>query len=404
MNDIIPPKKRPLQRPDVQARQRTQASAPSSRQPAMNAEAIPDSADSFDIGDISIEQQPLVMSKQRRWKKVVAWVAACVVLLGAAVAAIAYIWYQDQLKPVNAANTGDIKVSIVQGMSPEEIGTTLKNKNLIKSEIGFEWYLRVTRSANNLQAGTYSLSQSMSLPDIVDHLKSGKTDRFRITFLPGATVADNKLAFEEAGFSKAKVEEAFGKQYDHPVFKSKPISADLEGYIYGETYEFSADVTVEEVLERTFDELQSVMEKNDLESAYKKQGLSLYEGITLASIVQREVSGLKDQQMVAGVFYNRMEKGMNLGSDVTYQYIADKEGLQRDPGLESEYNTRIHPGLPPGPIAAPGKDALLAVARPIASDYLFFLSGDDGKTYFGRNDTEHQQNIEQHCKKKCQIL
>jgi len=404
MNDIIPPKKRPVQRPDVQARQRTQASAPSSKQPVMKAEAIPDSTDSFDIGDISIEQQPLVMSKPRRWKKVVAWTAACVVLLAAAVAAIAYIWYQDQLKPVDAANTGDIKVSIVQGMGPEEIGTTLKGKNLIKSELGFEWYLRVTRSANVLQAGTYSLSQSMSLPDIVEHLKSGKTDRFRITFLPGATVADNKLAFEKAGFTKEKVDTAFAKQYDHPVFKSKPASADLEGYIYGETYEFSADVTVEEVLERTFDEFQSVIEKNNLESAYKKQDLSLYEGITLASIVQREVSGVKDQRMVAGVFYNRMEKGMNLGSDVTYQYIADKEGLERDPSLDSEYNTRIHPGLPPGPIAAPGKDALLAVAQPIASDYLFFLSGDDDKTYFGRSDVEHQQNIDQYCKKKCQIL
>jgi len=370
----------------------------------MKAEAIPDTTDTLSIGDITIEQQSLVVSKPSRWKKTVAWIIACAVLLMAAVAAITYIWYQDQLKPIDAANTGDIKVSIVQGMSPEEIGATLKNKNLIKSELGFEWYLRVTRSANSLQAGTYSLSQSMSLPDIVEHLMSGKTDRFRITFLPGATVADNKLAFEKAGFSKEKIEKAFSKQYDHPVFKDKPTSADLEGYIYGETYEFSADVTVEEVLERTFDELESVVEKNDLVSLYKKQGLSLYKGITLASIVQREVSGLKDQRMVAGVFYNRMKEGMNLGSDVTYQYIADKEGQQRDPSLDSEYNTRIHPGLPPGPISAPGEDALLAVAQPIASDYLFFLSGDDDITYFGRNDAEHQQNIEQHCKKKCQIL
>ena len=147
-----------------------------------------------------------------------------------------------------------------------------------------------------------------------------------------------------------------------------------------------------------------MVQKHDLVKKYKQRGLTLYEGITLASIVQREVNGLDDQKKVAGVFYNRLKQDMMLGSDVTYQYIADKTGQQRSPSLDSPYNTRRYTGLPPGPIAVPGESALLAVAEPTKSDYLYFLSGDDDKTYFGKTEAEHERNIQQHCQKKCLIL
>lgn len=420
MKDIIPPRKKPTRAKPAAKPVATDkpvstvpippkestATKPSlpRRKPASKAEAVPDIPETVDIGNLTVEQQALEVPKPGRWRAIVAGITTTVVLLVAAMTAVAFFWYQEQLRPVDPANTGDVKVTIAQGMGPEEIGALLKKNNLIKSELGFEWYLRITRTANNLQAGSYALSQSMSMPDIVSQLKGGKTESMRVTFLPGATVSANKEVLKKAGFQQAKIDEAFAKQYDHPVFRTKPASADLEGYIYGETYEFPIDVTVEEILERTFDELYAVIKKENLESAYKKHGLSLYKGITLASIVQREVPDAVDQRMIAGVFYNRLNEGMNLGSDVTYQYIADKEGRQRDPGLESDYNTRIHPGLPPGPISAPGKGALLAVAKPLKSNYLYFLSGDDDKTYFGRTEAEHQRNITEHCQKKCQIM
>jgi len=390
---VSPPKEAIIPKPPV-ARKR----------PVPKGEVVPDIPETIDIGNLTVEQQALEVPKPGRWKPIVAGIITTVVLLVVSVTAIAFFWYQEQLKPVDLANTGDVKVTVAPGMGPEEIGALLKKNNLIKSELGFEWYLRITRTANNLQAGSYSLSQSMSMPDIVSHLKGGKTESMRVTFLPGATVSANKEVLKKAGFQQAKIDAAFAKQYDHPVFATKPASADLEGYIYGETYEFPIDVTVEQILKRTFDELYGVIKKENLESAYKKHKLSLYKGITLASIVQREVSGHMDQRMIAGVFYNRLDEGMNLGSDVTYQYIADKEGRERDPSLDSDYNTRIHAGLPPGPIAAPGKEALLAVAKPLGSNYLYFLSGDDDKTYFGRTEAEHQRNINNHCQKKCQIL
>lgn len=232
---------------------------------------------------------------------------------------------------------------------------------------------------------------------------SGKQDTFRVTFLPGDTVANNREKIIELGYSESEVDAALSKTYNRPLFATKPVGADLEGYLYGETLEFDSSASVETILGKFFDQFESVITENNLVEGFKKQGLTLYEGITLASIVQREVPASEDQRQIAQVFFNRIGAGMTLGSDVTYQYAAKKLGVDPTPTLDSPYNTRIHAGLPPGPIAAPGKSALLAIANPADNDYLFFLSGDDDNTYFARTDAEHQQNIVSHCQKKCLI-
>jgi len=167
----------------------------------------------------------------------------------------------------------------------------------------------------------------------------------------------------------------------------------------------AADATVQDVLRQSFNQLWQYVQTNDLVTKYKAHGLTLYEGLTLASIIQREASASGDDMpQIAQVFYSRLALGMPLGSDITYQYIADKTGVPRDPNLDSPYNTRKYAGLPPGPVSAPGAKALSAVANPAEGDYLYFLSGDDNITYFARTLQEHQQNIANHCKVKCQIL
>jgi UPF0755 protein len=132
--------------------------------------------------------------------------------------------------------------------------------------------------------------------------------------------------------------------------------------------------------------------------------LTLFQAITLASIIQREDGDASSQSQLAQVFYSRMKAGMTLGSDVTYQYIADKTGVARDPNLDSPYNTRRYAGLPPGPISVPSLSALKAVASPASGNYLYFLSGDDDKIYFARTNAEHEANIAAHCKIKCSAL
>ena len=375
-----PVMKRPLN-PDVQPQQ----PAPISPQP------------------IEADTPGLSPKKPRSKKKLLLFVFLGFILLVLLLAGGAVALYMKGLSPVGTNKDEYVKVSIVSGTAPTTIGEILEDKGVIKSSRAFSIYTRITKTQNSLQAGTYRLSPSESTPDIVKHLTNGSVDTFSLTFLPGATLAEDKKVLLKAGFTEENIDAAFAKTYDSPLFAGKPASADLEGYVYGETYSFASDATVEDVLNRTFQQFYKAVQENDLEAKYKTQGLTLYEGITLASIVQRESIG-GDEAQIAQVFYKRLSVDMPLGSDVTYQYIADKTGVARDPDLDSPYNTRKYPGLPPGPISAPGLAALKAVAAPAAGDYVYFLSGDDDVTYFARTLDEHEANISAHCKVKCSIL
>lgn len=317
------------------------------------------------------------------------------------------------MKPVNFPRSGEkpddsdakdrVAIAIETGSAPAVIAKKLKAENLIRSELVFLVQTRLQGVQGTLQAGTYRISPSESTLSVISHLVAGSQDRFDITFLPGATIAENKKVFLEAGYSRQEVDEAFAADYDSPIFAGKPKDADLEGYIYGDTYTFSMGISAKKVLEKVFAEFYTKVSENGLEKGYQRKGLTLYQGITLASIIQREAGG-GDEQQISQVFLKRLEIGMPLGSDVTYQYIADKTGVPRDVNLDSPYNTRRYPGLPPGPIASPGYPALRAVSMPAEGDFLYFLSGDDDVTYFARTLEEHEANITAHCQKKCQII
>lgn len=397
MNDIIPPK-RPLS--DIQRPR--QASVPASKQP----ETLPKPLEKHDMPLLDEPQaQSLLLdkSKKSRAKKIMLW-SLGLFTLGLIVAAIGlYSWYTAALAPVNAGATEKARVQIASGSSPSAIGVLLEEKGLIKNRIAFDIYTRLSDTRSKLQAGVYNLSASESTPEIVTHLVSGNTDTFSITFLPGATLAEHKKVFIKAGYSDEEVSAAFAKTYDHPLFATKSASSDLEGYIYGETYSFAGNATVEQILTRTFDYFYGVVQKNNLVASYRAQGLTLYEGITLASIIQREVPGAQDQKQVAQIFLTRLAMGMQLGSDVTAYYGADKLGVERSVAVDTPYNTRLHIGMPPGPIGTPGLSALQAVATPANGDYVYFLSGDDEVTYFARTDSEHEANIRNHCAVKCSI-
>jgi UPF0755 protein len=359
-----------------------------------------------------INGQQSGLNRQRNRKKrlivrIVAIVAA--VIIGSGLAA--WLWYGVQLSPFTNDKQKLIAVTIESGSSPSQIGRLLQAKSIIRSSLAFDINTRLSGTRGQLQAGTYRLSPGESTPVIVEHLVSGKVDEFNITFLPGATLKQDRQVLVDAGFATSEIDAAFSKTYDSPLFNSKPAGSDLEGYIYGQTYRFNGGDTAEAVLQRTFDEFAKVIQANNLEAGFRQQGLTLYQGITLASIVQREVGTphgsdepSSDQKQVAQVFYSRLATSMMLGSDVTYQYAADKLGVARDVNLDSPYNTRRYTGLPPGPIASPGLTALKAVAAPASGDYLFFLSGDDGLTYFARTEAEHQANIKDHCAVKCSAL
>jgi len=284
------------------------------------------------------------------------------------------------------------------------IAQQLEDAGVVRSELAFRIHARLSGTQHNLKAGSYNLQPSISTPAIIEHLVSGKQDTFKIMFRPGETLTDTRTTLIKAGFTEADVTAALQKAYDRPLFAGKPAGADLEGYIFGNTYEFTFDATVETVLDRVFDEFEAYIEDHDLVEAYKKRNLTLYEGITLASIIQKEVAGPDDSKQVAQVFYKRLADGMPLGADATFVYAAKKAGQRPTVNFESPYNTRVHKGLPPGPISSPGSHALLAVAEPATGDYLYFVSGDDGKNYFSKTLDEHETNTRKYCIKNCSLF
>jgi UPF0755 protein len=350
----------------------------------------------------------LAISKKRLTRKVVLWLIGIILVIIIGIAISSVIWYNIQLKPVGGGNQLK-KITISVGITPSQIGELLEKQSIIRSSFAFEIYVRFSGKNNLLQAGTYRLSPGESTSQIVNHLSTGSSmDKFNITFYPGATLADDIKVFRKAGYSDQEITTALKETYDSPLFAGKPSNADLEGYIYGETYNFNTGATVQDILKRAFDEFYLKIQENNLVKGFADQGLNLYQGITLASIIQREVNSpaktdepSQDQKQVAQVFYSRLNSGMALGSDVTYQYIADKTGVARDPNLDSPYNTRRYVGLPPGPISAPSLSALKAASNPASSDYLYFLSGDDDIVYFAHTNSEHEANISNHCKTKC---
>lgn len=359
--------------------------------------------------------QPVPAPAKPRWsvKKIALWVCVGLVLLFVAVAAAGVLWYNNALTPVSAGDTSKTRVTVVSGSTPTQIAALLHDKQLIRSTTAFDIYTKLAKNRNNLQAGSYVLSPSQSLSQIVDEIVSGKTENFSITFFPGGTLTDHRKDIEpakkmdvesvllRAGFDQAAITAAFAKQYAGSLFADKPAGASLEGYIYGDTYTIDSSMTVEQVLQMTFNEYAKVVANNDLVASFKKQGLNLHQGIIMASIVQGEMGVHKaDMAQVAQVFLKRYSEGVPLGSDVTAYYGADQVSRPRTVIVDTPYNTRMHAGLPAGPIGNPGLAALKAVANPAPGNYNYFLSGDDGTTYFAVTNEQHEANTV-HCKKLC---
>ena len=324
-------------------------------------------------------------------------------------------------------------IEVSAGESVKQIANNLKQSGLIRNPLAFEVYARINNLHTKLKTGKYSFRKTMSARAIAKQLVNGvvSSDVFNLTILPGTNLLGDKgksqtgiiHQFRTLGYSEEEINQALTKHYDNPVLKGLyadetklsnpeiPVKLALEGYLYGETYQFYNHEKLENVITTILNQFNDVVVSNQLEEKFKARGLSLREGIILASIIQKEAR-TEDMPGVSMVFQNRLKQGIALGSDVTATYAADITGIDRTNATNADilavnslYNTRKFPGLPPGPIAVPSKAALLAVAEPDSSkaSMLYFLTGDDGLMYYSSTDAEHNQKIRDHCQKLCKV-
>ncbi|HET9722038.1 MAG TPA: endolytic transglycosylase MltG [Candidatus Saccharimonadales bacterium] len=321
-------------------------------------------------------------------------------------------WYNRNLAAVSSS-TQTVYFPVTSGSSVQEIANDLKNAHLIRSASAFETYVRSRQAFASLQAGTYALSPSMSTPQIIDKMVKGEVSRSYLTILPGKTIKQIRQTFKQAGYGDAELDVAFDPSTypDESVLNSLPPAASLEGFLYPDTFQKDADTPATTIVRESLDEMQKQLTA-DIVNGFVAQGLTTYQGVTLASIVYKESGNPTYDPAIARVFLNRLASGMALGSDVTAIYGAIKDGVPLPDNTtqadniaiahDSPYNTRIHAGLPPGPIDNMPSEALKSVAHPSNNDYLFFVNGNDCKIHFARTETEHEQNIQKYGAAECQ--
>ncbi|MBI4033777.1 endolytic transglycosylase MltG [Candidatus Saccharibacteria bacterium] len=328
--------------------------------------------------------------------------AAALVLVGGTAAALR-VWYSNNLKPVSSSvETAFFTVS--PGSGVHQIAFDLKSNGLIRSTNAFETYVTTNNYRGKLQAGTYRLSPSMGVRSIVAKMISGDVAKDLLTILPGKRLDQIKKAFIEAGYPKTEVNKAFSpaNYAGHPALASLPKNTSLEGYLYPDSFQKQTNTPATTIVRQSLDEMARYLTP-DVIGRFKAQNLGVFEGITLASIVLKETDNPSDQPTVAQVLLTRLARGIALQADATAFYATDIAGLPHSLKINSPYNTYLQTGLPPGPISNVTKEALLAVANPAKTDFLFYVTGDDGKTRFSRTVQEHEAAVQKYCKQRCAL-
>ena len=321
------------------------------------------------------------------------------------------IFYNVNLKAVSNKSS-EMNFMVDSGSTYYSVISKLKKEGLIRNELCFKLYIKFNK-VNNIEAGTYKLNKNMSVKEIVEIFSKGNTynpDAIVITFKEGKNMRSITSAIskytnntENDVYDKLKDKEYLNSIIDEYWFIDDVILDDkiyysLEGYLYPNTYEFmNKDVTVEEIFKVMLDEMNKKL------SEYKTDILSnkytTHEIITLASIVELEGAKSDDRAGIAGVFYNRLNSNLSLGSDVTTYYAAkielsDRDLYQAEINAKNDYNTRssyLAGKLPIGPISNPSIESIKAVLYPESHDYYYFVSDVNGKTYFTKTYREHLQ-------------
>jgi len=300
--------------------------------------------------------------------------------------------YINNLQAVDTSATTDIIYVVESGATPSQIAKGLREKALIRSTAAFEQYVRTNELGQEFKAGTYLLKQSQDVASIVATLTEGRVAANLFTILPGKRLDQIAQAFRDKGFNDADIEEALepNAYKDHPALVDKPDGVSLEGYLYPDSYEFLIGTTMPQTIVRqSLDEMAEALSP-DIRAGISAQGLSIYQGITLASIVEREVGAFDsngvpsdNRPKAAQVFLKRLREGIRLESNTT-------------DNLPEEYDTYKIDGLPPTPISNISTSSLQAVTMPSATNYLFFVSGTDCVTRFSETQTQHETYIAQH--------
>ena len=342
-----------------------------------------------------------------------------------------YQYVQSSLQPVDASSKQYVTVQIPEGANVQTIGSTLEKSGLIKHGVIFAFYAKY-KNYSDLKSGYYNLQKSMSTEDIIHELQKGGTAEAQEPALANLTIPEGYTIDQiaqavgqlQGDFKEPLTADAFLAKVQDENFISQEVAKypslleslptkesgvryRLEGFLFPATYSIKESTTIESLI----DEMLAAMDKTLTPhySAIKSKNLTVNELLTIASLVEKEGAKTEDRKMIAGVFYNRLNLGMPLQSNIAILYAEGKLGqkisladdTQIDTTVNSPYNVYTNQGLMPGPVDSPSADAIESSINQTKSDNLFFVADvTDGKVYFATNKAEHDQNVAQHINNK----
>ncbi len=352
----------------------------------------------IDAENINITNQTVEIQKPGKKWWLIFLVSFVTLLILAAAAGAAYVWYQIYI-PADSNNSQISKLIVESGRSVKEIGASLRQENFIRSEFWFEIYIWYKKQQANLQAGQYALSPDMNIPEILQTITGGKVipNEVQVTFPEGFTITQMKDRLLENGVpSGAALEEELidGFQVQYKFLSGVAQENNFEGFLFPDTYRFKKDISRAEIVKKFLDNFDKKLTP-EMREEISQQGKSIYQIVILASIVQQEALEEKEMSMIAGIFWNRLKLNILLQSDATINYATGKKARQvsaDDLKIQSPYNTYLHAGLPPTPICNPGIEAIRAAIYPQQSDYLYFLHPLNSPAVYSKTLEEHNKN------------
>jgi UPF0755 protein len=312
-------------------------------------------------------------------------------------------WRHETTIPRLAAEDPRVKLVVPPGASAEAIGQKLEALGLVRHPVVFRLLVRWRGLGGQLKAGEYALEGPLSLEEIVEQLARGEVVRRHVTVLEGRTLEETAALVSAEGI---RVEDFLDAARDPSAIRDlDPEASTLEGYLFPDTYDLPLTPDpARSLVRRMVRRFREVVEPEL--PLIAESGLSVRQVVTLASLVELETAAREERPRIAAVFLNRLDRGMLLQTDPTVIYAMKQEGRwdgnirRKDLELESPFNTYRHPGLPPGPIGSPGREAIRAVLDPADTRELYFVSRNDGTHHFSETLTEHNRAVDRYQRRR----
>ena len=331
------------------------------------------------------------MNPKRRW--LLAAFALVLLAVGIGLAGMA-LWWRWAGRPIGGKRP--VRVTVEKGATPAGVGEMLEAKGVIRSARAFTLRARRTiKPGAAIQPGVYDVSPDESPDRILGRLLRGDIATIKVTFPEGFTTAQVAKRLARNGVADEAAFLDLATRRGHTLRASFKPPANLEGYLFPDTYRFPVGESTEEAAQRMLGSFDKNVARGEAQKI-KQSRRSLHDLVIIASLVEREAQVDRDRARIAGVIYNRLARNMRLQIDATVQYARGQHTarlLYRDLEVESPYNTYRVAGLPPGPICNPGLLSLRAALAPERHPFLFYVARKDGSHLFGRTLAEHQRNI-----------